>query len=100
MGQDDPRNIPDMMELLRWWVWYSLRRMGKGRKDSMFIRTISSGWKHIRNYLVDDGVHDAGTQFRVYKKMFWWYWFVWRAVSFHSSTAEVAGFKVTEMKQS
>lgn len=66
-GQDDPSYIPAL-----------LAEMKKGydvvcawrhhRKDSLGKRFISSGWKYLRAMLVDDVVHDAGTQFRVYKR--------------------------------
>lgn len=66
-GQDDPSYIPVLLD-----------KMNKGydvvcawrhkRKDSFGKRFISGGWKYLRSYLVEDVVHDAGTQFRVYKR--------------------------------
>lgn len=66
-GQDDPAHIKDLLDKLDegYDVVCAWRHK---RRDSGFKRFISAGWRYLRNYLVDDGVHDAGTQFRVYKR--------------------------------
>ena len=66
-GQDDPANIPAMLEKLD--TGYDvICAWRQKRKDSFGKRFVSAGWKYLRKSLVDDGVHDAGTQFRVYKR--------------------------------
>lgn len=97
-GQDDPRNIPDMLELLAD-GYDTVCAWRQGRKDSLFVRTISSGWKHLRNHLVADGVHDAGTQFRVYKReVFDDIDLYGELHRFIPALLKWRGFKVTEMK--
>lgn len=66
-GQDDPANIPLL-----------LAEMDKGydvvcawrhqRKDAFLKKFVSGVWKYLREMFVEDVVHDAGTQFRVYKR--------------------------------
>ncbi len=66
-GQDDPAHIPDLLKKLDdgYDVVCAWRHK---RKDSFFKRFISGGWKYLRAMLINDVVHDAGTQFRVYKR--------------------------------
>lgn len=66
-GQDDPAYIPSL-----------LKKMDEGyevvcawrqkRKDVTYKRLYSWLWRYLRSQLIDDVVHDAGTQFRVYKR--------------------------------
>lgn len=66
-GQDDPSNIPAMLAKLDegYDVVCAWRHK---RKDSLSKRFLSWGWRKLRSKFIYDGVHDAGTQFRVYKR--------------------------------
>jgi glycosyltransferase involved in cell wall biosynthesis len=66
-GQDDPSYIPALLEEMHrgYDVVCAWRHK---RQDSFGKRLVSGGWKYLRSYLVDDVVHDAGTQFRVYDR--------------------------------
>lgn len=97
-GQDDPQNIPAMLSLLSD-GYDTVCAWRQGRKDSFFIRFISAGWKYLRRYLVDDGVHDAGTQFRVYKREVFTDLDLYGELHrFIPALLKWRGFKVTEMK--
>jgi len=66
-GQDDPTYIPVLLARLdegydAVCAWRHLR------KDTLSKRFLSWGWRKLRGKFIYDGVHDAGTQFRVYKR--------------------------------
>lgn len=68
-GQNDPADIPNLISHLE-----SNQNIDvvcgwrKNRKDSFEKRFVSGVAAHLRKFLVNDGVHDAGCTFRVYKK--------------------------------
>jgi glycosyltransferase involved in cell wall biosynthesis len=66
-GQDDPANIPLLLaELDKGYDVVCAWR--HKRKDAFLKKFVSGVWKYLREMFVDDVVHDAGTQFRVYKR--------------------------------
>ncbi|KXK11081.1 MAG: Undecaprenyl-phosphate 4-deoxy-4-formamido-L-arabinose transferase [Microgenomates bacterium OLB23] len=66
-GQDDPQNIGALIAKLHegYDVVCAWRHK---RKDSLSKRFLSWGWRKLRAKFIVDGIHDAGTQFRVYKR--------------------------------
>lgn len=97
-GQDDPSYIPVLLEEMEkgYDVVCAWRHK---RKDSFGKRFVSGGWKYLRSKFVDDVVHDAGTQFRVY----------WRSVfddldlygemhRFIPALLNWRGYKISEVK--
>lgn len=67
-GQDDPKNIPLLLKKLHDDDLDVVCAWRHKRKDSEMKRFLSWGWRELRSVLIEDGVHDAGTQFRVYKR--------------------------------
>src|SRR3989344_7813772 len=66
-GQDDPSYIPVLLKKLS--EGYDVVCAWRyERKDSLSKRFLSWGWRKLRRRAIGDGIHDAGTQFRVYKK--------------------------------
>jgi glycosyltransferase involved in cell wall biosynthesis len=66
-GQDDPSEIPTLLAKLDG-GYDVVCAWRKKRADSLSKRVVSLGARYLRSILVDDGVHDAGTQFRIYRK--------------------------------
>jgi len=66
-GQDDPAYIGALLQKLDegYDTVCAWRYM---RKDTVTKRFLSWGWRKLRRKFIHDGVHDAGTQFRVYKR--------------------------------
>ncbi len=66
-GQDDPSYIPVLLSKLEE-GYDAVCAWRYKRKDASSKRFLSWGWKKLRAKFIHDGVHDAGTQFRVYKR--------------------------------
>ncbi len=66
--QNDPADVPKMLEKLKTEDLDVVCGWRKKRKDNLSKRFISYGAKLLRKKLVDDGVHDSGCTLRVYKK--------------------------------
>lgn len=65
-GQNDPSDIPKLIPLMKHADLVCGIRVE--RKDSWHIRFISKIANFMRNWLVKDGVHDAGCSLRIYRK--------------------------------
>ncbi|MBU1033809.1 glycosyltransferase family 2 protein [Patescibacteria group bacterium] len=66
--QNDPANIPAMLEYLSANNLDVVCGWRQKRKDSFSKKFISKGAKALRNLLIKDHVHDAGCTLRVYKR--------------------------------
>lgn len=67
-GQNDPADIPAMIEKLEEDRLDVVSGWRKDRKDTFLKRFISRGANILRKILVHDGIHDSGCSLKVYRK--------------------------------
>ncbi len=67
-GQNDPADIPHLVDKLEQEELDVVCGWRFKRKDNIFRRFISLGARFWRSILVSDGIHDAGCTLRVYRK--------------------------------
>lgn len=67
-GQNDPADIPMMIEYLEENDYDVVSGWRKNRKDNFFKRFTSRGANFLRYLLVHDGIHDSGCSLKVYRK--------------------------------
>lgn len=66
--QNDPHDIPRMLQYLVENNLDVVSGWRKNRKDTFMKRFISRGANFLRGILVKDGIHDSGCSLKVYKK--------------------------------
>ncbi|MDO4197508.1 MAG: glycosyltransferase family 2 protein [Erysipelotrichaceae bacterium] len=66
--QNDPADIPNMIEYLEENNLDVVSGWRKNRKDSFMKRFVSRGANLLRKILVHDGIHDSGCSLKVYKR--------------------------------
>ncbi len=67
-GQNDPADIPGLIEHLLENELDVVSGWRKNRKDNFFKRFTSRGANFLRGILVHDGIHDSGCSLKIYKK--------------------------------
>lgn len=67
-GQNDPADIPKMLNYLLENEYDVVSGWRKNRKDSFMKRFISRGANMLRYLLIHDGIHDSGCSLKVYRK--------------------------------
>ncbi len=67
-GQNDPADIPQMLEYLKEHDVDVVSGWRKNRKDTFMKRFVSRGANFLRYLLVHDGIHDSGCSLKVYKR--------------------------------
>ena len=67
-GQNDPADIPMMLEYLLQENYDVVSGWRKNRKDTFMKRFISRGANALRYLLVHDGIHDSGCSLKVYRR--------------------------------
>lgn len=67
-GQNDPADIPKMLEQLIEEEYDVISGWRKNRKDTFMKRFISRGANFLRYILVHDGIHDSGCSLKVYRR--------------------------------
>lgn len=67
-GQNDPADIPNMLEYLEEHDVDVVSGWRKNRKDTFMKRFVSRGANLLRYLLVHDGIQDSGCSLKVYKK--------------------------------
>ena len=67
-GQNDPSDIPAMIDYLCENNYDLVSGWRKNRKDSFMKKFISRGANFLRYLLVHDGIHDSGCSLKVYKR--------------------------------
>ncbi len=67
-GQNDPADIPQMIEYLEEKNVDVVSGWRKNRKDTVMKRFTSRGANFLRHIIVHDGIHDSGCSLKVYKK--------------------------------
>ncbi|MGN0330437.1 MAG: glycosyltransferase family 2 protein [Kineothrix sp.] len=66
--QNDPADIPAMLEYLVENGLDVVSGWRKNRKDTFMKRFVSRGANFLRGILVKDGIHDSGCSLKIYKK--------------------------------
>lgn len=67
-GQNDPADIPHMLDYLLEKELDVVSGWRKNRKDTAMKRFISRGANFLRYFLVHDGIHDSGCSLKVYRR--------------------------------
>lgn len=67
-GQNDPADIPKMLDYLVQNNYDVVSGWRKKRKDTFMKRLISRGANLLRHLLVHDGIHDSGCSLKVYRR--------------------------------
>lgn len=67
-GQNDPADIPNLLEYLLKHDFDVVSGWRKNRKDTFMKRFTSRGANLLRYFLVHDGIHDSGCSLKIYKK--------------------------------
>lgn len=67
-GQNDPRDIPQLLDLLEWAGLDLACGWRVDRHDDWLRRAMSRLANSVRRGVLDDGVHDAGCQLRVFRR--------------------------------
>lgn len=67
-GQNDPADIPYMLEYMNKTGVDVVSGWRKNRKDTFMKRFVSRGANFLRYLLVHDGIHDSGCSLKVYKR--------------------------------
>ena len=67
-GQNDPADIPNMLNYMQEHGVDVVSGWRKNRKDTFMKRFVSRGANFLRYLLVHDGIHDSGCSLKVYKK--------------------------------
>jgi len=67
-GQNDPVDIPRLVDYLIEEDWDVVSGWRKNRKDTFFKRFTSRGANLLRSIIVKDDIHDSGCSLKVYKK--------------------------------
>lgn len=97
-GQNDPADIPRMLDYLVEEDYDVISGWRKNRKDTFMKRFVSRGANFLRYILVHDGIHDSGCSLKVYRRE------CFKGVSIYGeqhrfipALLEIKGFKVGEM---
>ncbi len=67
-GQNDPADIPKMLDYLLEKDYDVVSGWRKHRKDTFMKRFISRVANALRHFLVHDGIHDSGCSLKVYRR--------------------------------
>lgn len=67
-GQNDPADIPMMLDYLERNNLDVVSGWRKNRKDSFMKRFTSRGANFLRHVLVHDGIHDSGCSLKIYRR--------------------------------
>lgn len=96
--QNDPHDIPKMIEYLQENNLDVVSGWRKNRKDTFMKRFISRGANALRYLLVHDGIHDSGCSLKVYRRE------CFKGINLYGeqhrfipAILEIKGFKVGEM---
>jgi dolichol-phosphate mannosyltransferase len=97
-GQNDPRDFPALLALVESGRCDLACGWRVDRHDTHLRRVMSSFANHIRRAILDDGVHDAGCQLRVFRRAVRDAFFPMELMqSFIPSLAVAGGFRVAEL---
>ena len=67
-GQNNPKDIPRLIECLEKGNYDVVSGWRKNRKDSFMKRFVSRGANLLRYLLVHDGIHDSGCSLKIYRR--------------------------------
>lgn len=66
--QNDPRDIPALVQRLEQWDAVTGWRVSRGEGDSLVRRISSRLANRTRNWLSDESIHDSGCTFRAFRR--------------------------------
>lgn len=66
--QNDPADIPNLVNYLEANELDIVSGWRKNRKDTAMKKFISRGANFLRGHIVDDGIHDSGCSLKIYKR--------------------------------
>jgi len=66
--QDDPANIPKLLNKMKEGGFDLVASWRRVRKDSLSKKLLSKGADMLRKFLLNDGIHDSGCMLRAYRK--------------------------------
>jgi hypothetical protein len=66
-GQNDPDDIPRLLDKIEKEDWDVVSGWRKDRKDSFTKNMFSKGIGFIRKIFINDGIHDSGCTLKIYK---------------------------------
>ena len=96
--QNNPADIPKMIELLEQKKLDVVSGWRKNRKDTFMKKFVSRGANMLRKILINDGIHDSGCSLKIYRKE------CFKRVSLYGemhrfipALLKIKGFKVGEM---
>ncbi len=97
-GQNDPHDIPPMIEYLQTQDLDVVSGWRKNRKDTFFKKLSSRCAAFVRKLLINDGIHDSGCSLKIYKKeCFHNVTLSGEMHRFIPATLKIKGFKIGEM---
>ena len=67
-GQNDPNDIPALIDHIRNNELDVVSGWRKNRKDKFFKRFVSRGANYLRSILIHDGINDSGCSLKIYKR--------------------------------
>lgn len=98
-GQNDPADIPRLLEYLLEKNYDVVSGWRRNRKDTWMKRFISRGANALRYLLIHDGIHDSGCSLKVYRRE------CFKGVNLYGeqhrfipALLQIKGFKVGEME--
>lgn len=97
-GQNDPADIPKMLDYLLEKDYDVVSGWRRNRKDTLGKRFISRGANALRYLLVHDGIHDSGCSLKIYRRE------CFKGINLYGeqhrfipAILQIKGFKVGEM---
>lgn len=98
-GQNDPADIPKLLDYLLEKNCDAVSGWRRNRKDTLMKRFVSRGANALRYLLIHDGIHDSGCSLKVYRRE------CFRGVNLYGeqhrfipALLQIKGFKVGEME--
>lgn len=97
-GQNDPANIPMMIEELEKRGLDVLSGWRNQRKDTFMKKISSRAAAFVRKHLINDGIHDSGCTLKIYKKECFEHVDLYGEMHrFIPALLKIRGFKIGEM---
>lgn len=97
--QNDPHDIPRLLEKMKKDKCDIVSGWRKNRKDPFSKRFISHGAELLRKFLINDGIHDSGCTLKAYKKeCFEKVNLMGEMHRFIPATLAISGYKVEELE--
>ncbi|MEO8146908.1 MAG: glycosyltransferase family 2 protein [Bacteroidia bacterium] len=98
-GQNDPKDIPQLISYLEENDLDVVSGWRKKRKDSFMKRLVSRGANYLRKFMINDGISDSGCSLKVYKKECFDHLTLYGEMHrFIPAILKIKGFKIGELE--